>query len=178
MFGVTNADLREAMIHGPLLLSRRLLHLFLDLVEQRVEVKALSLLDNPFGCQTPACATDEVITVLPALTKLLGVGTRLHNIHDEPIEELRRTNVADHCIKLGRRESLWPAHQGCEKSTGGVVCGPELERKVVLRLEALGQSAQMSEVHAVIIATAFVGFPHLRIVERGKLAHDVAGCLS
>jgi hypothetical protein len=36
----------------------------------------------------------------------------------------------------------------------------------------------MSEVHAMIIAAAFVGFPHLRVFERGKLAHDVPGRLS
>src|SRR5262245_1660531 len=124
MFGMTNADLGEAMIHGPLLLSRSLLHLFLDLVEQRVEVEALSLLDDPFGCQAPASPADEVIAVLPALTKLLGMGARLHDVHDEPIEELGRADVADHRVELGRRESPWPANQGCEQATGGVACGP------------------------------------------------------
>src|SRR5262245_49962617 len=178
MFGMTNADLGEAMIHGPLLLSRGLLHLLLDLVEQRTEVEVPSLPDDPFGCEAPARPTDEVIGVLPVLTKPLGVGTRLHHVHDEPIEQLGRANVADHRIELGRREGLWPAHQGCEKAAGGVAGGPQLKCKVVLGLEALGQGAQMSEVHAMIIAAAFVGFPHLRIVERGKLAHDVPGCLS
>jgi hypothetical protein len=48
----------------------------------------------------------------------------------------------------------------------------------VLRLEPLGESAEMSEVHAMIIAAAFVGFPHLRIFERGKRAHDFPGRLA
>ena len=61
-----NADLGEAMIHGPLFLGRCLLHLLLDLVEQRIEVEALGVLDDSLGRQAPACATDEVVAVLPA----------------------------------------------------------------------------------------------------------------
>src|SRR5688572_25795902 len=103
-----NANLGEAMIHGPLFLGRCLLHLLLDLVEQRIEVEALSVLDDSFSCQAPACATDEVVAILPAQTEFLGVATGLHHVHYEPIEELGRTNVADHRVKLGRREGLRP----------------------------------------------------------------------
>ena len=58
-----NADLGEAMVHGPLLLGRCPFHLLLDLVEQCIEVEALGVLDHSFSCQAPACATDEVATV-------------------------------------------------------------------------------------------------------------------
>lgn len=74
-FRMMNADLGEAMIHGPLFLGRRLLHLLLDLVEQCIEVEALSVLDDSFSCQAPACATDQVVAILPAQTEFLGVPT-------------------------------------------------------------------------------------------------------
>jgi hypothetical protein len=37
------------------------------------QAEAVSVLDDPFGCQAPASATDEVVAVLPAKTQFLGV---------------------------------------------------------------------------------------------------------
>jgi hypothetical protein len=80
---------------------------------------------------------------------------------------------ADHRVEFGRREGLRPAHQGRKKPRGGVTGGPELEREFMLCLEPLGELGKPSEVHAVIVALAFVGLAHLRVFERSEFAHDM-----
>jgi hypothetical protein len=44
------------------------------------------------------------------------------------------------------------------------------------RMRASYERAKMGEVHTVIVTPAFVDLTHLRVFERGELAHDAIEC--
>jgi len=73
-----NADLGEAMVHGPLFWAGARFISFSIWSNNAPRSRPSEFLSTLSVVRLQPCATDEVATVLPAKTEFLGVATRLH----------------------------------------------------------------------------------------------------
>src|SRR5262249_5713409 len=85
VFGVMDADFRQAGVHRPLRLGSGGPHLRFDAIEQRFKVESFGALGHPPGRERPAGAGRPAIVVgHPFLAKRLLVGVLLDDIGVEP----------------------------------------------------------------------------------------------
>jgi hypothetical protein len=139
---VVDADLGQAVVHGPLQPVRGGLHVGLDEVEQSGEVEAVGPLRHPFGGQCPPGTRDHGIRIgEPGQPQFFGVRVLLHHVVHEPVVHLGRACLAEHGVQLRTLERLRAADQQGQQSRRGVAGVPELTREILLGLQPLRDRA-------------------------------------
>jgi hypothetical protein len=111
----------------------------------------------------------------PGETELLDVRALFDDVVHQPVVHLRGARVPQHPVQVVSIKRLRAANEERDQSSGSIPCLPQLDGKVLLRLEPLRNRAELGEVDAVIVAVSLVDRACPGVLERRKFG-DYLGC--